>query len=69
VTGTGPGYVIVAVTRAPNGGGLMVVRKRGGQLRQVWVPPGMVNGPDLERLAAGMIAGWPDRPPMSATGR
>ena len=62
VTDDGPPFTILWVERNRTGGANMLVRKRGGQLRQIAVPPYAVTGPVLERLAADMIPTWPARP-------
>jgi hypothetical protein len=65
---TDPPFIIVATDHAPTGGVRMLVRKRGGQLRRVWVPDAHSSGPELLAIAAAMLDRWPDRP-ADATGR
>lgn len=59
---TGPAWQIVNVDRLSTGGARVLARIRGGRLVKLYVPPALVNGPDLEALVAIVIELQP--PPL-----
>lgn len=51
----GPLYTIVSEDRLPTGAVRVLVRVRGGPLIRVYVPPMLVNGPNIEGFIVAII--------------
>lgn len=61
----GPPFTILRVVELVNGGARVLARRRGGRVVNLYVPPVLNNGPDIERLVALVLDQQPPYPPRT----